>query len=391
METVTPSTIWWSRPAARRVVAALTCLTAMTAIWFDVLAHPLLLLYPVFALTYGVTGLLLWSRRSENAVGPLLTVVGVAFLIGAIGTPFGSLSGLPALLEPSLPPILIGNSVAVGSALLLLLPLLRFPDGRLPSPGWRWVERSLIVVMLIGAMTGILADPGYGLQHPFAGERVAASARSAMEGLLSTFPIGLGAVFVAIRVRYRVGDEVERKQLKWLLAAIGTYVAFQAIGQSQRVVFGIQSFTMVGFAIDSLLGTLIPVSILFAILRYRLYEIDRIVSRTVTYAVVALVVAIIYIVPVLALPRFLGKSNDLVVAASTLAAAAVFNPVRRRVHRAVDRRFNRARYDADRELDRFSARLDTEVTIEAVEHATSDLLGRTLSPAAVGIWTRSPT
>jgi hypothetical protein len=132
----------------------------------------------------------------------------------------------------------------------------------------------------------------------------------------------------------------------------------------------------------------VPVSIAVAVSRYRLYDIDRIISRTVTYALVALVVAGIYAIPVVTLPRLLGESSDIVVAVSTLAAAAVFNPARRRIQRAVDSRFNRARYDADREVDGFSTRLHSGLTLEAVEGALDDIVSRTVEPATAALWIR---
>lgn len=133
---------------------------------------------------------------------------------------------------------------------------------------------------------------------------------------------------------------------------------------------------------------LIPAAFGVAITRYRLYDIDRVVSRTVTYALVVAVVAAIYAVPVVTLPALLGESSDLVVAASTLAAAAAFTPVRRRIQRVVDHRFDRARYDAEREVEAFAARLEGTFDLDTLGHDLRDVVERTLAPTHNIVWLR---
>ncbi|HEY5683763.1 MAG TPA: hypothetical protein VIY70_00165, partial [Acidimicrobiia bacterium] len=137
-----------------------------------------------------------------------------------------------------------------------------------------------------------------------------------------------------------------------------------------------------------LLYSSVWVSIGVAVLKYRLYEIDRIISRTVTYTLVAAAVAAIYLLPVLTLPRLLGESNDLVTAASTLAAAAAFNPLRRRTQRAVDRRFNRARYHTEQEIDAYATRLADQVDLHTVTTDLQAVVARTLTPTTTSTWIR---
>jgi hypothetical protein len=135
---------------------------------------------------------------------------------------------------------------------------------------------------------------------------------------------------------------------------------------------------------------LVPASFMVAILRSRLYDIDRIVSRTVSYTILALTVAAVYAAPVMFSPRLLGESNDLVVAGSTLAAAAAFNPVRSRIQRLVDRRFNRARFDAQREVELLTAHLGSVVTVAAVTDSFRGAIVRTVQPSRATLWLRSP-
>jgi hypothetical protein len=133
---------------------------------------------------------------------------------------------------------------------------------------------------------------------------------------------------------------------------------------------------------------LVPVSFMVAILKYRLYDIDRVVSRTVAYALVALTVALVYALPVVFLPRLLGESNDLIVAGSTLAAAALFNPVRRHIQRTVDRRFNRAWYDAERQVELFADRLRAQTDPAAIQYHLNHLIAETIAPDRTAVWVK---
>jgi hypothetical protein len=139
---------------------------------------------------------------------------------------------------------------------------------------------------------------------------------------------------------------------------------------------------------DALFVGLLGVAMAIAVLRYRLYEIDRIVSRTVSYTLVVVIVATVFAIPVVLLPQLIDASSDLIVAGATLAAAAVFNPVRRRIQTWVDRRFNRAKYDADREVDSFVRSIGATTDTTVIGDSTVDLLNRILQPTAVGIWVR---
>jgi hypothetical protein len=239
---------------------------------------------------------------------------------------------------------------------------------------------------------GLFTDPGridqpryYRLDNPFGvavlGPAPELLATAGIVVLLCCLALG---VVVVVR-RYRTSVGVERQQLRWVAlggccALVG--IAFSTASQDpglRGVVAGVGG--VVGMSA-------LPACIGVAALRYRLYDLGRVVSRTVSYAVLTALLLLVYLGTVTTSARLLPDGSSLAVAGSTLAAAAVFQPLRRRIQAAVDRRFNRARYDADRTVEAFTRRLRDEVDLDAVR---TDLLGvvhGTLQPASVGLWLR---
>ena len=268
---------------------------------------------------------------------------------------------------------------------------LTFPTGRLPKGGgWPAAGRRLgrILPLLAGllALTGDFYGPNPGI-NPYGflpGEVY----------LLAFVGIVLGLVISAISVvvRFRLASGVERIQLKWATAAITvavTAVALTFIAFFGAPLAGLPQPPEQGLWLPAAFTyALVPVAFARAVLRYRLYEIDRIISRTVTYALVVALVALVYAIPVILLPRLLGEPNDVVVAASTLAAAAAFNPARHRIQRAVDHRFNRARYDAQREVEHLAIRLEDSIDLESVTDDLTDVVARTVAPTSTVVWLR---
>ncbi len=187
-------------------------------------------------------------------------------------------------------------------------------------------------------------------------------------------------------VRYRRARDPVRSQYRWVVWAFLFEVAALAVA---IVVSAATSDPQHPAWLLAIVGyLLVPVSFMVAILRYRLYDIDRIVSRTVAYALVAMTLALVYALPVVIAPRLLGESNDLIVAASTLAAATLFNPIRRRTQRLVDRRFNRARFDADQQVDLFGERLRSETDLASIETHLRQLIAETIAPDRSALWIR---
>ena len=257
---------------------------------------------------------------------------------------------------------------------LLTVFMLRVPNGDLRAPAWRWVERAAILAM--AAVTspairqmGPRSDVPYDV---FFADGVMSPALGVL-GLLAIVSLA------GLILRYRSSVGEERLRLRWIMWALGIAV----VGSTALLIdLALSQF------VDLFLIVNAGVSLGVAITKYRLYEIDRIISRTVTYTLVAAAVAAIYLLPILTLPRLLGESNDLVTAASTLAAAAVFNPLRRRTQRAVDRRFNRARYHTEQEIDAYATRLADHVDLHTVTTDLQAVVARTLTPTTTSTWIR---
>jgi hypothetical protein len=282
---------------------------------------------------------------------------------------------------------------------LVGLVFLLFPDGRPPSPRWRWVLWASVAVgalwivsafaLTMSALIGhhLQVDPGGNLValNNNAGNAAWWNAMTTVASLvLAVCWLGsLGAQALS----YRRSSGERRQQLKWLMAG-------SAIGGACLAI----SFTQPGgtSGISRILGILtttgllaLPLSIGVAILKYRLFDIDRIISRTLAYALVTGLLVGVYAGMVLLATHVVSIKTPVAVATSTLAAAALFNPLRRRIQRVVDRRFNRARYDADRTVAAFATRLKDTVELDETRTELLDVVCRSLEPAHVSMWIRS--
>ncbi|HKY47178.1 MAG TPA: hypothetical protein VJQ79_04250, partial [Acidimicrobiia bacterium] len=266
-------------------------------------------------------------RRVPNRVGLLLHGIGLNFVAAALGIYFLILHRFRWRLG------VVGDLVAnwVGYLwmpalvfLIVFMPLI-FPTGHVPGPRWRWVAWGG-AAFLVGGFIAITQQTLAGTE-PLTGPL--------WRGLMGLLMVSAVGAWVSVVFRYRDAKTIERQQIKGVAftqIVAGALIALSLIvGASQPLPLPVL------LLIGVLTIVSIPVSIAMAIARFRLYEIDRIISRTVAYTLVAATLAIVYAVPVLVIPGLIGQSSDLVVAAATLAGAAVFNPVRRRVQRFVDR------------------------------------------------------
>jgi hypothetical protein len=286
-----------------------------------------------------------------------------------------------------LPAVVGGVAFAAGLCLLAFV-LLLFPTGRLPSRGWRW-PAGLVVVL-----TGIVI-----LAVPFAPADVAADSppwalggavADVLQYVLARFvPVMFVLLMVAaasVLVRFRRAGPVERQQLKWFVLGAVLMAATTAFD-----LLDLPISDPVWAVIDAVTFSLLPVAVAIAVLRYRLYEIDRIISRTVSYGLLTGGLIGLYLLLVTGLGPFLEPvtgNSSLAVAGSTLAVAAVFHPARRRLQAAVDRRFDRARYDAARAVDAFAARLRDQVDLDQVTWGLRDTVGATVAPSRIAVWIR---
>jgi len=350
----------------------------------------------VISATFVTVGLVIAWHRPGNPIGwIILAGVNVQGLAIA-GSVYVTLARRPGYHLPVGPLIWLDSAWFLGIAAVPLVILL-FPDGAPPSPRWRgvmWTYLAVVgcylactyvavIVAVTEHTTRIDANgaPDF-INHPTGWY---AAATDAFTVLLPAFWLS----FVAAQVlSWRRSDGEGRQQLKWLLAGAGILAVGQAIVQP----FG--SNPNLSAAEQGVLNTVsvitlaaLPVGLAVAILRYRLYEIDRIISRTLAYAIVTGLLIGVYAGLVLLATSVLRLHSTVAVAVATLVAAALFNPLRHRVQRIVDRRFNRARYDADQTVAAFAVRLKDAVDLGAVQADLAAVVDRALEPAHVSLWT----
>jgi hypothetical protein len=336
----------------------------------------------VIGVPCGVVGVLVARRQPGNPIGWLLLVIPACLFLATDGADYALLAYHLGYHLPLGPLALVLDELWAPSLLLLFVVILLFPDGRLPAPSWRWALRAYgaLYAALLAALAVATADAiiGRPIRVDSSGGLVgvdqAAGWYKQVQDPITILLVVLSLSFVAHQVlSWRRSSGERRQQLKWL-ASGGALTVVCA------VLLTVNGLAWFGFAA-------LPVSIGVGILKYRLYEIDRLISRTLAYAIVTGLLVGVYAGLVLLATRVLTVHTPVAVAASTLAAAALFSPLRRRVQQAVDRRFNRARYDADKTVAAFAARLTGAVDLDTVR---GDLLGvvqRSLEPAHVSVWT----
>jgi hypothetical protein len=381
---------------------ALAVLSFAAAIPLSVLSDQAanLVIAAVIGLPSAGIGVLITRRQPGNPLGWLFLVSAVCQFIGTDG-------GGYALLAYHLGHHLPLASVAVAldqiwgpSLVVFAVSILLFPDGRLPSRLWRWVFRVYAASFTTLLVATAVAIGGALAAHPVRVDQSGGLAAvdhpvgwfNAVQGMLIVLILGLSLSFIvrqALSWRRATGER--RQQLKWL--ASGAFVSVVCLvlaanagssgnGPTGPTLWGVLT-SLMWFGVAAL-----PVSIGVGILKYRLYEIDRIISRTLAYAIVTGLLVGVYAGLVLLATEVLRFSSPVAVAAATLVAAALFNPVRRRVQHAVDRRFNRARYDAERMVTAFAARLQDAVDTDAVRADLTGLVHTALEPTHVSVWLR---
>ncbi len=330
-------------------------------------------------------GALLASKRKENLIGWVFCVAGAGLAIGNLGQEYAAhaLYADPGSLPAPYLAASLSNSVWPIPITALAFLLLLFPTGRLPSSRWRpaaWLAGAAGGALFsFSAITAVLQ-----WRHPF------------RQGDLNLGPVLVGLFWVsffgilasilvcaaAAIVRYRRSRGEERQQLKWFVFA-AAIVALTFVPSAFWTPSWVDPFTI------ALIGLWVAIAV--AILKYRLYDIDRFINRALVYGMLTAVLAGVYVGLAIGLGSLVGKSNSLVIAGATLVVAALFRPARGWIQGIIDRRFFRQKYDAVRTLESFSAKLRDEVDLENLEAHLLGVVHDTMQPARASLWLRGPT
>jgi hypothetical protein len=304
-------------------------------------------------------------RRPDVRIGQLFAFATAGFA----WSPFLVLD-IAQLVPPGLlrPLVLVGAALNPPALAAICWVIALFPTGRHPTPRWRWISWYLTAFVLVGTPISVwqaaTRDLVISIEEP-----------------LSVLMVAFVASVVSLGVRFRRGDRTTRAQVKWLFYAVAIYAVF-------LIVVGVGLFDqgIVGVALDQIFYVSIPLAIAIAVLRYRLYDIDQVVSRTVSYAVVVGVLGATYLGLVVVLRGLVPVSGDLPVAISTLVVALAFLPLVRRVQRVVDRRFFRSRYDAGVVVARVADELRGSLDLAGVTGRVEAVVDEVLAPEVVGVW-----
>ena len=357
---------------------------------------------PAVTLTiaFASVGVLVATRRPEHPLGWLFCVVGVCqglvtftdeYAVYALWTAPGSVPGGPFMAW-------LTTWVWAGGfpVLLTYLPLL-FPDGRLPSARWwpvAWL--SAVPPALLCGPIAILYWPlrGPDLVKPGEWSQPTPGALAVLVPIVGTLMLVCGfACVLSLVVRFRRARDVEHQQLKWFMfAAAVTFTVW--FGLDQLGAAAGDQLGLVG-ALLILASAAIPAAAGIAIVRYRLYDIDRVINRTLVYAILTALLGGVYAGAVLGLGQLFGglggTSPSWAIAGATLAVAALFQPARRRIQQVVDRRFNRRHHDAAKTVEAFSARLRDQIDLDTLSAELVAVADQTMEPTAVSLWLRPPT
>jgi hypothetical protein len=347
------------------------------------------LMFALIATPFAVVGALVASRRPRNPIGWLFLAFAVVATFAVSADRYASYT----LVEHpgSLPG---GNWVAWTASGIwhpafgfFVFSFLLFPDGRLPSARWRPVAWIAAANYLVGGVLGLLWNPLFGEFFPYAQPPFRLPDYFVVEAAFGVFLfvnfalLALSAVSLVLRLRRATG--VERQQLKWFVYAVALFAlvfppSVIILGDGRLIVF---------------LLPLVPAAAGIAILRYRLFDIDVIINRTLVYGSLTATLAVVYVGSVVGLQAAFravtGQESTLAVVASTLAIAALFGPLRRRVQAFVDRRFYRRKYDAAKTLAAFNARLREETDLKALSDDLVGVVRRTVQPEHAALWLRS--
>jgi MFS family permease len=343
--------------------------------------------YVLAAVSAATVGAVLASRRPRHPVGWLLLGLSLSVVLSGVATGYANYGLLvrPGALPGAAYPAVYSGVSPLLVATCVSFVLLLTPTGSLPSPRWRWLARVAVIAPLVGLAASALGpfDPPYRSVHNPLSVEVVAWPLQALN-LAGRVVTGLmvPAAAASLFVRFRRARDVERLQLRWLVLAAELAAALVIV---LAALIPTGNETALGW-VTAVCIALLPLATGAAILRYRLYDLNRIISRTVAYGLLTVLLGGGYAAVVLGLGQLMGGGSTLVVAGATLAVAAAFQPLRRRIQRAVDRRFDRRRYDTAHTIDRFSARLRQQIDLDTLTGELLAVVDQTMQPTHVSLW-----
>jgi hypothetical protein len=347
----------------------------------------------VAAVTAATVGAVVASRRPRHPVGWLLLGLGLSLTMW--GLTFGytryGLVARPGAMPSASYLAGLHNGLGIIWLSCASFVLLLTPTGKLPSPRWRWWARIAAAAAGMWLLASVVHPAPLYPEYPTIENPLAV--RFLPRGLLDVAQPAAAVVVLASLVvgavslvgRFRRARGIERQQLRWLvwgaaLAAVALLAAMAALGLED-------DFYLTDLALG-VCAAVLPLATGAAILRYRLYDLDRIISRTLAYGLLTVLLGLGYVGVVLGLGRLLPQGSSLVVAGATLAVAAMFQPARRRIQQAMDRRFNRRRYDAAQTIGAFSARLRDELDLRTLTGELLEVVDQTMQPTRASLWLR---
>lgn len=402
-----PAVLAWSLCAIALAIAAVGCVLQVLS-WSVVRPG----LTPrgfalLLAVAYAVVGAVVASRVPRNAIGWIFALAGVAaatqYAAEQVAYVVSEQSSSPLLVPAAVVMLVVGatNSLATGIGLLYLFPTGKFLDRRDRALAIVGLVCSVVAVASMLVIVDAVPVPFAGIANPLARHSAAAFA---IPILMLAMAVTLGSILMGVRAlgrRFSQATGMERQQLRWFvfvwtLAGISLALAYLTMGvffilSGQDVFTEPPLFVRIPVWLNILTFVLIAPAIGVAILRYRLYDIDLFIRRTVVFSTTTAAIGVSFfagIAVVQALLRPFTSGSELAVAASTLATLALAQPLRRRIQAAVDRRFYRSQYDAERTLDAFSIRLRDEVDLDAVRFDLIDAVQHTVQPAHASVWLR---
>ena len=386
----------WSACALSLALTALSLLLlSLTLLHSDTPVYFYWLETSMVALGYSTVGAIVASRLPDSPIGWLFCAIGLSFGVVHFSAEYAAY----ALLAPSrsLPGdaafAWLNSWVWVGGLGLVVFLDLLFPNGRLPSARWRWFARFTAVALLPAAILGALS-PGLILsstiKNPLGIEGLPNTSKATEAFMYALVVVGASSMLA----RLRHAGRLERQQIKWFAYATTFVISGVILKNVAYPLVGVVWVWWVGLILTAVGVVGSPIAMALAILRYRLYQIDLLINRTLVYGSLTATLVALYFAVIVVLQRLfvvlIGEQSTLAVVASTLVIAALFNPLRSRIQAEVDRRFYRSKYDARKTLEAFSAQLRNETDLDALRDELVSVVRETMQPEHASLWLRPP-